>query len=120
QEVWLQVLKSLEGFHWDENRPGLRAWISKLVKCKAVDLLRCYRRLPMEEVSDGALELVPDCRAAEDQRQTDRQWHRQLLAAAFEKLRHHASPKSFAVIEMQYIDGFDRDEIAAKLDLTLE
>jgi RNA polymerase sigma factor (sigma-70 family) len=120
QEVWLQVLKALEGFRWDANRPGLRAWISKLVKCKAVDLLRRYRRLPMEEVSAADFEQVPDPLTGEDQRETDRLWRRQLLAAAFAKLRRRASPKSFAVIELQYVDGLSREEIAAKLDLTLE
>ncbi len=120
QEVWSAVIAHLRGFRWEPGRPGVRDWLYTLVRNKCLDALRAHQRRHSEYLAEGKLEEHFDKSAEEERRRAERNWRREVIRVCLERLRPEVSPKSFAIIHMQFQEGIPAEQIAKQLGLTLE
>jgi RNA polymerase sigma factor (sigma-70 family) len=121
QEVWAQVIAKLPEFHWNENRPGLRAWLYALISHKAVDLVRrkvhqgpeaqCTSSRSMEEL----ISHEPDPSKALEQR-----WQRELIVCVLARLCRQMSDDGSQLLKLRLVEGRPVPEVAAALGLTAE
>lgn len=119
QEVWAEVVARLPNFRWNVNRPGLRCWLYQLVKTKTMDIFRRQKRRPVQALPWDARNLCL-ATATVDALQAHEPWDRELLLAAVDSLRKTTNARSFAVLELQYVEGRTSAEVAETLGLTLD
>jgi RNA polymerase sigma-70 factor, ECF subfamily len=116
QEVWLTVASKLPEFQWQENRGGFRAWMTTLIRNKAVDLLRQKGRHPTEDLPKNDQERAdPD---ADPTRPLEKSWRREVLATVLKNLRTQIGEANFSILYLHYWQDRSTAEIAAQLGFT--
>ena len=88
-----------------------------LARNKAIDVIRLRSRHVVESLGDGesmtAMDPGPDPAATYERRRMLAQVH-----SALAQLSNQVSPKSFQVVYLRWIEGWDTAEVAAALALT--
>jgi RNA polymerase sigma-70 factor (ECF subfamily) len=105
-ECFLQVWRKAETF--DPQRGNGRAWLSTIVRNRALNVLRDGGRI--ESLPDGALDAVPD--VADD---PARAFERIDDAARLKRCLAGLDDMKRTSILLAYVDGFSRSEIAGRL-----
>jgi len=117
QEVWRQLVVSLQDFQFDPNRSGLRGWICTLIRNKAIDHLRARGRRKELSYDES---LHNDCVATipSGGDPLDALWDHELLAAAVEELKCQTGEVNFEIFCRRILEGQSVNEVAATFDLT--
>ena len=121
QEVWREVATRLSGFQRPDSRPGLRAWLYKVVRSKSTDLLRRRSRQPAtsldKQMEAGHEPLDSNCDPAAS---LDREWEDAMLETLLADLRTRVSELNYQVLEMRSVKQRSVSEVARALELTPE
>ena len=115
QEVWSEVVVRLAKFDRRPDRPGLRAWLYKLVRSKTADAYRARQRRPsagLDKVVDLAAEPVDETDIL-----SDLQWQAALVESVLTELQTKMSSTSYRVLRMRLCDGCDVADVARELNL---
>ncbi len=120
QEVWVAVSRQLADFQRPQDRPGLRAWLYRLVQNKATDIVRrkCRSRAaPLDCVGDvPAVERHEDAVAeAEEAR-----WQHHLVRTMLDELRGQVTDLNYRVLHLRLVEDCSISEVAETLELTHE
>jgi RNA polymerase sigma factor (sigma-70 family) len=121
QEACLEVTKRLDDFQFQEKASGLRSWLYRIVRAKAIDLIRRQARcrvLALDHVVGDEQE--PACWEAEPTTVLERHGREALGRDLVERLRRESSELSFRVFVMRILEERSVDETAATLDLSSE
>ncbi|MBM4000356.1 MAG: sigma-70 family RNA polymerase sigma factor [Planctomycetes bacterium] len=113
QEVWMSVARHLVHFRHPKERPGLRAWLYRLVQTKTADVLRKRSRIPLAptEVADASA-VQSNARRAVDP------WQMLLVETILDDMASRESPLDCRIFRMRVFDGCAFDEIAESLRIT--
>ena len=117
QEVWTELVKTLRDFPYDHQRGRFSSWLYKVVRCKAIDLLRRRSRHPTASLrlqSQATLESREEDPVAACERKDQHEHVQRVLS----ELRQQVSPCNYRVLYLRWIEGRSLQEIAAALDLT--
>jgi RNA polymerase sigma-70 factor (ECF subfamily) len=122
QEVWVLIYRRLPQFQWQEKgQRALHAWVWKLVRGKATDVLRCHVRhpaRPMSEVVGTAREpeAEPDWSGKEIARELRRELAQQLLG----ELETEESAQNYRMFVDRHVQRLSVADIAAREGLTVD
>jgi RNA polymerase sigma factor (sigma-70 family) len=118
QDVWLSAVADLPRLQSGKNSSP-RAWLFKVVRNKAVELLRKNRRSHCRSVAGEELERHP---AAADDPEAHLQqlWRSELVAAALARLRSDDDPLGCEIIHLQFVEGRKSADVTKRLGMTLE
>lgn len=120
QEVWMTVATKLPEFHWTENRGGLRAWITTLIRNRTIDLIRQKARrqavASAAPLPEGALE--PPAAHGDPTLGLEKEWQGQALRTVLESLREDIGEVNFRIVELHFWGEKTIGDIAGLLDLT--
>jgi RNA polymerase sigma factor (sigma-70 family) len=119
QDVWTDLMQSLPDFRLENGRGRFTSWLYTVVRSRATDRLRKEARrsgkhLPAESGAEVATE---ESSPAEKLLQAA---DREDLQSALSKLRSQASAKSYRVLHLRYIEGWDVRRVAAELGISRE
>jgi RNA polymerase sigma factor (sigma-70 family) len=114
QEVWMAVARGLSEFQHPRQRPGLRAWLFTLVRCKSADVLRRRSRSLHEKLSED--ELAQLAQPADDEGHRG-MWRRLLVEALLDDVRQRESEENRKILEWKLFEGRRTGEIAERLGL---
>jgi RNA polymerase sigma-70 factor (ECF subfamily) len=109
QEAFLGVWRS--GQTPSPDDPGTRAWLLRIVRNRAIDVLRARRRLPAPGLDDHSGSLIASDRRSDPHAEAERNGVHELLGRLPQEQRQ--------VMEMAYFAGLTHGEIADRLDLPL-
>ncbi|MDB5076002.1 MAG: sigma-70 family polymerase sigma factor [Chloroflexi bacterium] len=112
QEAFLSLWRQAETFKPD--RSAARTWLLSIVHHRAIDRLR---RVGSREVSDGALEGMPE--RADDSIDVEHEVGVSLEAAQVRQALGTLPLEQQQAIELAYFGGFSHSEIAQKLDVPI-
>lgn len=118
QAVWMKIAQRLSDFQRPEDRPGFRSWLYTLVRSESCNLLR--QRSARQAISLNA-ELHPDCEplqldtTVEDA--MEQEWEQALLVTILRDIRDEVSPINWRLLQMQFQQKSDVEEIARELGL---
>lgn len=107
QEVWMAVAKHLTEFKHPIVRPGLRAWLYRLVRSKAADVIRANKRLPR------SLDIVPQEAVADPKAFT--LWERVFVDIVLDEVAGSQPPLRCQVFRLKFLEGRRAREIASQL-----
>lgn len=117
QEVWMTVAARLPEFHWRENRGGLRAWLSTLIRNRTIDLIRQKGRrlqpLALEQVHPNHLPPADDDPTA----RLTKEWQAQALRAILDDLRPQIGEVNYQIVQLHYWGGRTTPDIARQLGM---
>jgi RNA polymerase sigma-70 factor (ECF subfamily) len=116
QEVWTELIKTLRSFRYDRERGRFSSWLYRVVRSKAIDLLRRRTRRPplnLSSVSQEAIESREDDPATACERNNQQEQVRQVLT----QLRQEVSPNNYRLFYLRWIEGRSMEEIGAALGL---
>jgi len=109
QEAFLGAWRS--GRTPNPDDPGTRTWLLRIVRNRAIDVLRARRRLPAPGLDDHPGWLMASDRRSDPHAEAERNGVHDMLERLPEDQRQ--------VMEMAYFSGLTHVEIAAQLDLPL-
>ena len=116
-DVFLKVWRNAAEF--DVTRGSVRAWITTMVRSRALDLVRARRRregaLERSAAGDQAGLAVPMFHPPDTESEVERSSVRARLTAWLEGL----SPEQREALELAYFQGYTQSEIAERLDTPL-
>jgi RNA polymerase sigma-70 factor (ECF subfamily) len=112
QEAFLSLWRQAETFK--PERSAARTWLLSIVHHRAIDRLR---RVAGREVSDGALEGMPE--RADDSIDVEHEVGVSLEAAQVRTALRALPPDQQQAIELAYFGGLSHSEIARKLDVPI-
>lgn len=115
QEIWLTVSRRLPQFEWRDSRGGFRAWMSKLVRDKTVDLIRRRLRQLSVTTADKALDELLE----RGDQELEAQLSREAVRAAVEELRPQIGELNYAILHAHYWQQQTAPAIARTLGLTV-
>ena len=121
QEVWLTITRKLPGFQWLKGPQGFQAWMDKLIRHKAVDLIRRKLRKPsrlLSEVGQGDREQIDA--EGDPAQSSERRWRREAVQAVLANLRPRIEETNFHILQLHYWEGLTVRAIAARVGLTPE
>jgi RNA polymerase sigma factor (sigma-70 family) len=116
QEVWTELIKTLRSFHYDRARGRFSSWLYRVVRSKAIDLLRRRTRRPPLNLSSAyqeAIESREDDPATACERNNQQEQVRHVLT----QLCHQVSPSNYRLFHLRWIEGRSMEEIATALHL---
>jgi RNA polymerase sigma-70 factor (ECF subfamily) len=121
QEACLEVTRRLDAFRFRDGASGFRSWLYRIVRAKAVDLMRRRGRRRVVALDHVVRdEQEPACWEAEPTTRLERQGQEAAALALVERLRQESSALSFRVFAMRVLEERSVEETAVALDLTAE
>jgi RNA polymerase sigma factor (sigma-70 family) len=94
QETMIGVTKNIPSFRYDPERCSFKTWLMNLILWRIKDQLR--KRRPQDTSLEGAVH-IPD--EKEFLHQWDRDWERNLMNAAVDRVKNEVSPQVFQIFD---------------------
>src|SRR5262249_8904687 len=120
QEVWLTVARRLPDFEWRENRGGFRAWMSKLIHDKTVDLIRRNLRRQARSRPESAPSSEPAAADGDPRDAMHEQLQREAIGAVIAALRPRVGELNFAILHLHYWEEQTVPAIGRQLRLSID
>lgn len=117
QEIWVLVAENLPRFQWQENRGGFRAWLSRLIHDKTVDLIRRRQRRAVQPLAALPHGGEPEDSSGDPARALDVRWRREIVRAALKQLRPQLGPVNFRIVVLHYWQALTVPQIAEQLGM---
>jgi RNA polymerase sigma-70 factor (ECF subfamily) len=121
QEIWMTVAAKLPDFQWTENRGGLRAWLTTLIRRRTIDLIRQRDRRREIGTAAAALpegEQEPVDAQADPTARLEQEWQAQAVHTVLESLRPEIGDLNQQIVHLHYWGGHSVSEIAALVQLS--
>ncbi|MFQ5732977.1 MAG: sigma-70 family RNA polymerase sigma factor [Planctomycetaceae bacterium] len=120
QEVWHAVVRGLKDFRRPGRRPGLRAWLYRIVASVIADLFRSRSRAAaaLRERIDNSETPVTSESGVE--RIQEVEWRRNVIETFLSHMRRRVSDENRRLMELRFLQGLSVDETAKILHLTRE
>jgi len=119
QAVWMEIATALTRFEHPAERPGLRAWLYTLVRCKVCDILSRRARRPAESLDVARQAGIEPVDAGSDpQDALEGHWQKALLGTLLHELRQEVTPMNWRLLQMRFVEGCEVAEVAAELGLS--
>jgi RNA polymerase sigma-70 factor, ECF subfamily len=119
QEIWLTIARKLPGFQWLEGSEGFEAWMGKLIRHKAIDVIRRKRRYSKSVLGEpGAVGSEPTDTEADPAQFAERRCRNDAVRAVLAKLRPRVAATNFQLLQLHYWEGLTVRAIAAQVGLT--
>ena len=118
QDIWSEVAQRLVDFQHPGNRPGLRAWLYRVVRSTATDLVRRKARLAKSLEEELARGEEPKSGMPDPADVYELKWENAVLQTAMDDLRTKVSDLNHRVLKMRLFAGCSVSEVADALNLT--
>jgi RNA polymerase sigma factor (sigma-70 family) len=118
QEVWAEVITHLPEFDWHGNPLCLRVWFDKVVRTRALNLIRRRRRHPNVSLNQGAAHRHLADRNPGPADTSEAQSERERLHVVLEDLQKRVSPLNYRLLHMRWLEDRNVPEVASALNLT--
>jgi RNA polymerase sigma-70 factor (ECF subfamily) len=119
QEVYLRVAKGIRNFEYDPMRGSFKGWLLTLTRHVIIDQFRKRppARPPTQTGPDGrhrtpAVANIPDPHGDRLEAIWEEEWQRNLLAAAFQKLKPQFNPMHNRVFDLHMNQGLSAEATA--------
>jgi RNA polymerase sigma-70 factor (ECF subfamily) len=120
QETLICVMKSMREFQYDPKKASFKSWLLRLTKWRITDQVRKRQRgiedspsLQPDETS--TLESIPAVEDPELQAVWDKEWERNLIAAAIERVKKKVDPKHYQIFDLYVLKHWTVSGIAKTL-----
>jgi RNA polymerase sigma-70 factor (ECF subfamily) len=116
QETWVRAWVNLASFDW--RRPvAMRAWLSAVLRNRAVNMLKARKRHPAELGCERELGAVVDPTPGPAE-ELEAQWERDRAAALLPLIEKRLSKTEYRVLVLRYMEERTPADIARELGLT--
>lgn len=124
QETVLAVAKNIGNFEYDPHRCSFKTWLMLITRQRIIWQFR--KRLPSASggaQTDGDLartsttDQIPDPSPEEEAAVWDREWQRNFMAVAVERVKEQANPKHFQIFDLYVLQDWTAAEVARKLQI---
>jgi len=116
QEVWMDLVKNLPDFDFDQSRGRFTSWLFTIVRNKAADIARRSARRPAEPISAAVDQADQDAESPTDS--LERKAAIDSVRAALDKLKFGTSPENYRLLHMRHIEGRDVADVAEELGIS--
>jgi RNA polymerase sigma factor (sigma-70 family) len=118
QEVWAEVITHLPEFDWHGNPCCLRAWFDKVVRTRALNLIRRRRRQPNVSLNQAPAHTQLADRNPGPADHSEAQSEREHVHVLLEELQKRVSPLNYRLLHMRWLEDRNVPEVASALNLT--
>ena len=124
QETILSVAKAMPAFQYDPGIGSFKAWLQQLTQWRIGDQMR--KRRPdqgqgnpraAETVRTSTVERIADPATPESERLWNKEWERNLMDAAVERVKRRVDPKQFQIFDLCTIQKWPVNKIADTLQI---
>jgi RNA polymerase sigma-70 factor (ECF subfamily) len=122
QDTLLSVAKKMPEFNYDSAAGSFKTWLLQLTHWRILNQLKKRRpdgrfALPRTDTSDrtATIERVPDPAFADLADYWDREWHKNLVDAALQRVKDKVSPKQYEIFYLAVIKQLPAGKVAASL-----
>ncbi len=119
QESWWRLIDQLPKFRYDPDRGRFRSWLAALVRNTRADLARCRAGREVARLGPEAEDCLLD-READPSTSFERRMTQGLVREVLAELRKRASPCSYRVFHLHWIEGQSLPKIAVDVGLSLD
>lgn len=113
QQTLLELLELLPHFEYDPTRGTFKGLIKKIVRSRAIDLVRARRRFCAENAAEASSDPFEYFDAM-----FEREWRKAHWMAALDRVRSEVRPTTFQSFQLYVLREMPIDEVAAILGLT--
>ena len=116
QQVWFELVRKLRDFKFDPARGRFSSWLYRLVRSRAIDLLRNETSHATETLPAQAAARLPS-READPAISYECRSQREAVHGVLAELQKQISERSYRVLHLRWIEGRTVTETAACLGL---
>ena len=116
QEVWIDLIRNLPDFDFDQSRGRFTSWLYAIVRNKATDIVRRQARRPAEPITAAVDQ--PDRDAESPADSLERNAAIDSVRAALDTLRLRTTPDNYRLLHMRHVEGRDVADVAEALGIT--
>jgi len=116
QEVWIDLIRNLPDFDFDQTRGRFTSWLFTVVRNKATDIVRRQARRAAEPINAGLDQ--PDLGAESPSESLARKAEIESVRTALAKLKSRTSEKNYQLLHMRHIEGRDVADVAEALGIS--
>lgn len=122
QETVISVLKSMPTFEYDADKGSFKNWLMRLTKWRIVDLLRkrhttvdLHEDRAQTSTETGAIERLADPAGLRLEEIWDKDWERNLLDAAIERVKRKVDSKQYQLFDLYVFKNWPVSKVARTL-----
>ncbi len=124
QEVVLYIAKQSRKQVYDPARGSFKAWLWKITSWRISDQFRARNKDTSTASADSSslaspLDFVPDLGRSSFEEIWNKEWQRNVMKAALERVKTKVSPKQFQIFDYNVIRGMSPSEVHKKLGVSL-
>jgi len=116
QEVWMDLVRNLPDFDFDQTRGKLTSWLFTVVRNKATDMVRRQARRPAEPITT-ALD-HPDRDTEDPSDSLARKASIDSVRTALNELKSRTSDENYQLLHMRHVEGRDVADVAEALGIS--
>jgi RNA polymerase sigma factor (sigma-70 family) len=124
QETVIAVAKSIQNFNYDPQKCAFKTWLHSITRRQVANQFRKRqgKGRVLEPLAGGTEESspvadIPDPASRELDETWEREWDRNLLAAAAERVKARVSPAQYQIFEYHVLQGHGVVETARALNI---
>ena len=125
QETIIYVCKKMREFKYDPERGSFKSWLLQVTRWRIVDQMR--KRRPQEQRHENpepgtrtsTIERLPDEAAQSLEDLWERDWEKNLVDAAVERVKRRVNPKHFQIFELYVLKEWPVAKVAKALGVNL-
>lgn len=124
QDVILTIAKQTKKNAYDPERGSFKSWLRKVTGWRINDLFRARNKDTANVVNEtnqegGPVENIADTESQSFDDMWDREWQRNVMVAALERVKMNVSPKQFQIFDYHVIHGMKPMEVRRKLGVSV-
>jgi RNA polymerase sigma factor (sigma-70 family) len=125
QETLFSVAKHLPAFKYDPARGPFKAWLLKLARWRMIDALRQRGPAQQHHANENktprtaTVETLPDENIPDIAQLWERDWEKNLLAAAFIKLKPRLDPKKIQIFDFYVNHEWPPEKVAQTFQVSV-
>ena len=116
QEVWVDLIRNLPEFDFDQTRGRFTSWLYTVVRNKATDIVRRQVRRSAEPIT-AALD-HPDDASQTPGDALARKTAIESVRTALGKLKSRTTPENYRLLHMRHIEGREVADVAQRLGIS--
>ncbi len=124
QDVILTIAKQTRKNAYDPERGSFKSWLRKVTGWRINDLYRARNKDTANVVNEtnqegGLIENIADTESQSFDDMWDKEWQRNVMVAALERVKMNVSPKQFQIFDYHVIHGMKPMEVHRKLGVSV-
>jgi RNA polymerase sigma-70 factor (ECF subfamily) len=125
QDTVIGVAKAIQGFKYDPEKCAFKTWLHTITRRQVANQFRkrqgkgrLLEPLPSADADDSTAEEIPDPASQALDETWEREWERNLLEAAAERVKRRVSPAHYQIFEYHVLQGHGANETAKALGIS--